>query len=320
MTRDFERLMAAYDRLNLSPLGAAAGSGSRYGLDRVRMAELLGFDAPVENTFDANFVSSSEFHLEIAAALSVSAVTIGQFAQHMHTLYHDPGPWLLLDAAGTQGSTTMPQKRSPRALDRLRSQASQVIADAHAITVMAHNTNPGMHDYRQLAPLVDLMHESERMYARLTDVLGWLRVYPERALEELDRGYSMMTELADALVTEAGVPFRSAHGYAAALTKHARETGRRARELTDAEFASIYRETIGEALPLPASYLRADLDAKRLLAARKGQGSPSQSAMRRMLADHARDLRVQEDALNTRRWRLTTSMSRLESAFTRFIE
>ena len=320
LARDFDRLMAAYDRLNLSPLGAAAGSGSRYGLNRQRVAELLGFEAPVENTFDANFVSSSEFHLEIAHALSLSAVTIGQFAQHVHTLYHDPQPWLYLDVAGTSGSTIMPQKRSPRALDRLRSQAGQVIADAGAITLMAHNTSPGMHDYRQLAPLARLMDEAQGMYGRLQDLLGWLRVDPERALEELDRGYSMMTELADMLVTEANVPFRSAHSVAVRLTDLARATGRRALELTDAEFESAFDAVLDAPLPLPVARLREALDARGLLAQRKGYGSPAEAEMLNMLARQQNDLALKQDRLRSRRLQLLESGNRLESAFRKLLE
>ena len=320
MRRDFQRLMAAYDRLNLSPLGAAAGSGSRYGLNRERVAELLGFDAPVDNTYDANFVSSSEFHLEIAHALSLSAVTIGQFAQHVHTLYHDPQPWLYLDMQGTSGSTIMPQKRSPRAIDRLRSQASQVIADAGAITLMAHNTSPGMHDYRQLSPLANLMDEAERMYGRLQDLYRWLGVDAERALEELDRGYSMMTELADMLVVEADVPFRSAHGYAAGLTDLARAKGVRARELTDEDFRSVYRDTILEPLPLPVSRLREALDATQMLARRQGLGSPAASEMQRMLFSHRDDLAAQQETLAVKRLHTRQAIDRLESAFAQLVD
>ncbi len=319
LDRDVQRLMAAYNRLNLSPLGAAAGTTSGFALNRHRLAELLGFSAPVENTFDANFVSSSEFHLEIANALALSAVTIGQFAQNIHTLYHDPDPWIYLDEAGTSGSTSMPQKRSPRALDRLRSKAGQVIGDAQTVTLMAHNTSPGMHDYRQLAPLEDVLESAQNMYDRLIDVLGWLRVDEERALEELNQGYSMMTEVADTLHREAGVPFRSAHGYSKALTDLARATGRKIAQLTDRELKSVYRDTLGGALPLRASRIRNALDPARMVAERKGLGGPQADEMKRMIIRHRRSLSRQESEFDYQMRRLFSASNELQLAFDKLV-
>src|SRR4051812_3200854 len=51
--RDCERTAQAYRRINVSPAGAAVMTGSDFPVDRHRVAELLGFDAPVRNTFDA---------------------------------------------------------------------------------------------------------------------------------------------------------------------------------------------------------------------------------------------------------------------------
>lgn len=315
LARDFERLMEAYARLNLSPLGAAAGTTSGFRLDRRRLAELLGFSSPVENTFDANFVSSSEFHMEVANALELSAVTIGQFAQHIHTLYHDPNPWIFLAEAGTSGSTIMPQKRSPRALDRLRSQAGQVIGDAQTVTLMAHNTSPGMHDYRQLAPLGDVLDSAQSMYERLADLLGWLRVDDQRALEEVNQGYSMMTEVADTLFREAGVPFRSAHAYARALSDFARSSKRRVSELTDQELASVYQETLEKTLPLEASRIRVAFDPARMVAQRKGYGGPQGEEVKRMIVRHERSLSRQELKLHRQTRHLYSASNELQLAF-----
>lgn len=318
--RDFERMREAYERLNLSPLGAAAGSTSGFALNRHRIAALLGFFTPVENSYDANFVSSSEFHLEIANALEISAVTVGQFAQNIHTLYHDPRPWILLDDAGTSGSTIMPQKRSPRALDRLRSQAGKVIGGAQTVTLMSHNTSPGMHDYRQLGPLSDLLDGASLMYERLQSLIGWLRVDAERAAQELQQGYSTMTEVADTLLREAGVPFRDAHSYAVALTDYARANTKQARELNDVELASIYEDVLGHELPLEASRIRAAMDAARMIAERQGFGGPQAAEMRRMLAQHRQDHSRQRQVLESERQRLFNANNALQSAFKSYLE
>jgi argininosuccinate lyase len=53
LARDVGRLMAAYHRCNLSPMGAAALTTSGYALDRERMRQLLGFAGLVANSYDA---------------------------------------------------------------------------------------------------------------------------------------------------------------------------------------------------------------------------------------------------------------------------
>ena len=95
--RDAERLQQAYARLNLSPLGAAALSTSGFPVDRERLAELLGFGGLVENSYDANLVSSVDSKIEFANALATSAITVGQFMQNLHTQYHNPEPWIRLE-------------------------------------------------------------------------------------------------------------------------------------------------------------------------------------------------------------------------------
>ena len=95
--RDARRLQEVYARLNLSPLGAAALGTSGFPLNRERLADQLGFDGIVENSYDANLVASVDSKIELANALATSAITVGQFMQNLHTQYHNPRPWILLE-------------------------------------------------------------------------------------------------------------------------------------------------------------------------------------------------------------------------------
>jgi argininosuccinate lyase len=142
--RDAERLREVHRRLNRSPLGAAALGTSGFAIDRHRLAVLLGFDAPVENSYDANHVASVDTKIEFANALAASAVTVGQLMQNLHTQYHDPRPWIILDEGQTDVSSIMPQKRNPRPLDAVRVHASTVVGSAQTVTLKpARNTNFG---------------------------------------------------------------------------------------------------------------------------------------------------------------------------------
>ena len=317
LRRDAERLREGYRRINRSPLGAAALGTSGFPLNRDRLAALLGFDAPVENSYDANLVASADYKLELAGALAQSAVTAGQFAQDVHAQYQHPRPWIVLDPATTSRSTIMPQKRNPRPLDRLRSAASAVVAKAHAITLATHNARPGMHDYRRVEPLTELAAEARAMFRRYAALAESIGVDAERAGEELARGFSTMTEVADTLLREANVPFRTAHEYASALTDLCRAQGRGAGTLTDNELRDVYRTVAGEALPVAPAVVRRALDPAALIAGRRGFGGPQPAEMRRSLAAHRASLAAQEAWLRDSVAALATARAELRTAFAR---
>ena len=297
LERDLERFREGYARMNQSPLGAAALGTSGFALNRDRLAELLGFAAPVENSYDANLVSSGDLRRELANILALSAIPIGQLVENLHTQYHNPRPWVLLDESAVAISTIMPQKRNPRPLDRVRSQASRVLGGAQTEMLLAHNTNTGMHDYRDIAPIMELAEGAALMYRRYERLIGLLRIDRERALEELRRGYSTMTEVADMLVREAGVPFRTAHRYASALTDYGRADKRSPGSLTDEELRTIYRETTGNRLPVPMETLRRAMDPVAMLADRKGFGGPQAAEVQRMLDKHRESLAADREWL-----------------------
>ena len=313
--RDTERARQGFARLNRSPLGAAALCTSGFALNRHRLAALLGFDAPVENSLDANLVSSADYKLEFASILGQSAVAVGRFAQDLHTQYHDPQPWIALHPGATSDSSIMPQKRNPRAVDRLRSAASAVLGQAHKVVLDAHNVNTGMHDYRRLEPTLALADHAHDLYRRYALLLDSLHVDAARALEELRRGYSTMTAVADLLVRDADVPFRAAHGYASALVDLCRRTNQPAVTLSNRALRRVYEQTLGAPLPVSPQAIRDALQPAALIAARRGFGGPQPAEMQRSLAAHRRALAADEDWLAATEADLRQARQTLRDAF-----
>ena len=295
--RDAARSREGFARLNRSPLGAAALGTSGFALDRQRLATLLGFDAPIENSFDANLVSSADYKLEFASILNQSAVTVGQFAQDLHTQYQHTRPWIVLRDDATSGSSIMPQKRNPRPIDRLRSVASKVIGKAQTTTLLVHNANTGMHDYRQITPTLALADDAEEMYRRYATLIDSLHLDSKRALAELKRGDSALTEVADSLVRLGNLPFRAAHRYASALVDVARSAAEPVSALTDSELQRVYDQTLGGSLPVLPQTIRDALDPAALIAGRRGFGGPQPDEMQRSLAAHAQALAADEEWL-----------------------
>ena len=315
LSRDAERLRQGYARLNRSPFGAAALSTSGFPLNRHRLATLLGFDGPVENSYDANLLSSADHKMELANALALSAISTGQFVENLHTQHHDPDPWITLNPATTSGSTIMPQKRNPLPLNRLRSLASQVVGDAQTVLLLAHNTNTGMHDYRQAEPILALADRATDLYAGYADLVASLNIDRERALTELGQGYATMTEVADTLARDAGVPFRTAHAYASALTDHCRAQGIKTVALSDSDIIRIYQETTGSELPVEPSAIHEALNPAAMIQNRKGFGGPQPDEMQRSLERHRSELANDREWLDQAQGQLRAARLQLHASF-----
>ncbi len=313
--RDAERLQQAYVRLNRCPLGAAALGTSSFRLDRARLAELLGFDDIVENSYDANLVSSMDSKIEFTSALAISALHVGQFAEDLHTQYHEPDPWLQLDPSQTSPSSIMPQKRNPRPLDRLRTSATDVVAEAQRAQLRAHNTNTGMNDYRDASPAFDAAAEARRMYSRFAEIVRGLVVDPARARAEIDADYSTMTEIADVLMREGDVPFRTGHHYASAITDYGRARGLHPTQLSPEVLEQIYRDTVGQDLPVPVAHVRDAMDPERMVAGRRGTGGPEPAEVQRMLEERRTTLAASRAWLRDTRARLAKAAAVREQAF-----
>ena len=319
LERDAQRLEEAYARVNRSPLGAAALGTSGFPIDRERLAALLGFADVVENSYDANHVSSVDSKTEVASALAVSAVAVGQFSEDLHIQYHDPVPWIVLDRALTGISSIMPQKRNPIILERLRQIASTVLGDAQTVFLTAHNTSTGMIDYRGADQILETAEKARRMYELYASVVNGLVVNPERSLAEVGADYATMTEVADTLLRHADIPFRVGHHYASELTEYGRAHGKRPTELTAEELLHVYQDTYGEPLPMSVDRIREALDPEQMVAGRRGLGGPQPDETRRMLRDGDSRLDASRAWLDASRRALHDAEAALDAAFGRLV-
>jgi argininosuccinate lyase len=325
--REATRMREAFARLNQSPLGAAALGTSSFPVDRPRLAELLGFDAPVENSLDANQISPIDGGAELAGLATSGALTLGALIADITTQYAETEPWIvLLEGSETGVSSIMPQKRNPSGLVRLRAEASTLIGEANTFSLIAHNVEAGMSDYKDFGnpkeyPNV-ILRDMAALFAHADAVIGTVRFRPERALDEVNSDYSTTTELADTLQREADVPFRIGHHFASELVNYGRGHQLRASEIPYAEAQRIYAEIAAAAkmetkLSLSEEQFRRSLTAENMVTASKGLGGPQSSEVARMLAGAKDKLAADKAWLEATRAKLADAAQRLDQAFTR---
>jgi argininosuccinate lyase len=314
LQRQVERLRETYARINMNPLGAAALATSSFALDRWRLGALLGFDGLVENAYDANHLAPVDSALEVASALAIAAIELGQFAQDIHAQYSAPSPWFMLAPGALTGvSSIMPQKRNPAALEQLRAQASIMLGELQTVFLVAHNNRTGMFDYRSYDPVP--CERPVHVFDLFRQIVEGIRVDPARALEEVRADYSTTTEIADALMQRADVPFRIGHHFASRLTDYGRSRGLRLGEIAYSDVARVYDAETQNRFPLAEAEFVEIVSPEYMVFGRKGTGGPQPDEVKRMLSEER--VHAARDAawLDNRRGALARAESTLEEAF-----
>ncbi|MED1862488.1 argininosuccinate lyase [Fictibacillus nanhaiensis] len=220
LIRDIKRLESTYETVNCSPMGAAALSTTSFPIDRNRVCELLGFSKLIENSYDA--VAGADYLIETATAvltlMTNSGRWIGDFLQ-LVTREHD-----IIKVADpyVQISSIMPQKRNPVSIEHSRALASSSAGEALAAIHMIHNTPFGdiVDTEDDLQPHLYRSYEkANRVMYLMHAVIRTMEVNKDLALARAKTSCITITELADFLAKEKGVPFRKAHNIASTIAK-----------------------------------------------------------------------------------------------------
>jgi argininosuccinate lyase len=283
--RDGARLKAAFESTNRNPLGACAITGTGFPIDRSLTSALLGFSGPTGNTYGS--IATVDYLLESTSAASVLLTGHGRFVQDMLLWSTAEFGYLRLGDGYVQGSSIMPQKRNPVALEHARAIGSKALGQAHAIVLTTHNTPFGdiVDTEDDLQPLVFAMFRDATRAVRLVAAAMSSAEFDAAALEaRAGDGWTTLTELADTLVREHGLPFRKAHAIAAHFV------GGRQRH-PERPIAALLGDASTEILGAPLSYSEAQLthilSPRHFVEIRKTFGGPAPEETARA-ATHSR--------------------------------
>ena len=225
LARDRGRFAGARERVNESPLGAAALAGTSFPIDRHMTAAELGFERPMANSLDA--VSARDFALETLAAAAICATHLSRLAEEI-VIWFSPGfGFVELSDRFTTGSSIMPQKRNPDAAELVRAKAGR-ICGAFAALLMVMKGLP-------LAYSKDMQEDKEAVFQAI-DALSLGLAAMAGTIEDMEPnaakmraaaslGFSTATDLADWLVLHAKLPFREAHHVTGRIVKAAEKAG-----------------------------------------------------------------------------------------------
>ncbi|SQI34292.1 Argininosuccinate lyase [Leminorella richardii] len=252
LARDESRLQDAFNRMNTSPLGAGALAGTAYPIDRDQLAGWLGFSAATRNSLDS--VSDRDHVLELLSIASISMIHLSRFAEDMIFFNSGESGFIELSDRVTSGSSLMPQKKNPDALELIRGKCGRVQGALTGIMMtlkglpLAYNKDM-QEDKEGIFDALDTWLDCLHMAAL---VLDGIQVRRPRCQEAAQQGYANATELADYLVAK-GIPFREAHHIVGAAVLGAIQQGKALEALsleTLKAFSPVIEEDVYPALSL----------------------------------------------------------------------
>src|SRR3954468_24725360 len=211
LRRDGSRFADARERMNESPLGAAALAGTGFPIDRHATADALGFERPTANSLDS--VSDRDFALDYLSAAAQCGLHLSRLAEELILWASAPFCFVKLSDEYSTGSSIMPQKCNPDAAKLVRGHSGRIVGALTSLMVTMKGLplaySKDMQDDKEpLFEARDLVLLSLQALAGMVETVEFV---PERMRAAAAQGYSTATDLADWLVREADVPFREAH-------------------------------------------------------------------------------------------------------------
>jgi argininosuccinate lyase len=205
--RDTQRLAEIIPRANQCPLGSGALAGNAFGVDREFLAKELGFDGVTANSLDS--VCDRDFVVEFLMWSTLLLTHFSQFAEDVIITNLLKG--VDIDDAYATGSSLMPQKKNPDALELLRGKAGVALGRAVGFTAtlkgLPRAYNKDLQEDKK--PLFEAVDTVKDCIAIMTGVIVTMKPNPEMLMKALCPEM-LATDLADYLVRR-GVPFRETH-------------------------------------------------------------------------------------------------------------
>jgi argininosuccinate lyase len=283
--RDVARVHAAREIVDLCPMGAAAITTSGFPIDRERVAQLLGFAGPLQNSYGC--IAAVDYVTSTYSALELLFLHLGRPIQDFQFWSSFEVGQLYVPNAFVQISSIMPQKRNPVPIEHLRHLASQTMGRARAVLDIMHNT-----------PFTD-MNDSEgetqsfgyeafttagRVLDLLTALVADISIDSRRVAHNIRRSCITVTELADSLVREENLSFRQAHEIAAHVARAVVAVEGDLGTDGYAPFREAFATAVGREPAFDAARFAEIVSPEYFVAVRDRLGGPAPAAMDTALA------------------------------------
>lgn len=273
--RDAERLRRVDAALAASVAGSGGSAGSRWPIDRARLAELLGCDGLVSHTKDAMW--RADDYLELVSAVATALAHRAQWAQDLEILASREFGQVELADEHSRTSDLMPQKKNPYALTLIRGAAGSAAGDLAGLLTVLHTGSARTDHFHALNGLVPRLLDEAISGTRLAAAVAeGLTFNVEASARAARYGNVCAADVADVVAQEAGIDYRSAH----------KVVGRAVRNggpITAPAIAEAGKDILGQEVTVSDDSLKAALDPEQCLTTRRQEGSCTPARMKEMI-------------------------------------
>ncbi|MFC7594853.1 argininosuccinate lyase [Terrabacter sp. GCM10028922] len=280
--RDAHRLLAELAEINASPGGAGCVNGTRLQQDRTALARTLGFDTVIGHTRDAMWRVD-----DLIAVLAIGTSMVSnqsKLAEDLEIYSSSEFNFVDLHDSYSRSSVLMPQKRNPYALSIVRGASGVLIGRLTGFLAVTKSPSARSDNfifaYGEVPRALDL---TIRVTALMTGVVRTLHVNADNLREELVKGYTQATDLAEHLTQIRHVDYRTAYFVVGDVVRDASRVGLRGLDLTADMLNTAAEGRTGASWGLIDSDLQAVLDPAQIVASRQAVGGAAPEAVERML-------------------------------------
>jgi argininosuccinate lyase len=221
LQRDSVRLNELIERVSVLPLGSGALAGVPFNIDRIALAESLGFAEVSQNSIDA--VSDRDFAAEYLFCATMIGIHLSKLAEQIIIFTSAEFGFFELSDAFATGSSLMPQKKNPDVFELTRGKAGTLLGIFTGLLATLKGLQSA-YDKDLQEDKAPVFQATDTLLAILPAIGGAVRTITVRALPMRNAIDSSMiaTDVADYLVGK-GVPFREAHAIAGKVVRAAAE-------------------------------------------------------------------------------------------------
>ncbi|MDI6723490.1 MAG: argininosuccinate lyase [Methanobacterium sp.] len=278
LKRDYGRLIDAYKRADMNPLGSAALTTTSFPIDREMTTELLGFSKVMENSIDG--VSSRDFIAEIVFSLTMLASTMSKICEEL--IIWSTFEFGVVKIAYEYSSTSsiMPQKKNPDIAELVRAKSAILTGELMTIlTILKALPYSYNKDLQEITPhLWNSVDNAKSMLSIMHGMLSTIEVNKERADELAKSNFATVTELADILVREKNMPFRTAHQIVGRMVTEALDNNVSIDDIDSKFLDNVAIDLFNKPLELDDDIIKKALDPMENIKARTVIGGSSPEA------------------------------------------
>lgn len=275
LKRDYERLDDTFKRVNLNPLGSAAMTTTSFPINRDLTTKLLGFDSYLENSMDG--VSSRDFIAETVFDLSCLCTTLSKICEEL--ILWSTYEFGIVEISDEYSSTSsiMPQKKNPDIAELARGKSTVVTGELITIlTILKAIPYTYNKDLQEITPhLWNACDVAESTLSIVTKMLLSVKFNEDRCLELAGKNFATATDLADIMVREKGIPFRTAHQIVGRIVNEATEHNLGEEDITSSYIDNIALNLGFDKLELDGELVKKALNPLENVKMRKVPGGPS---------------------------------------------